>query len=44
MKFKSLEGINLDPNIHIKDMIKSYLTVINANRDLINHQVFNVGV
>ena len=36
-------GDQLRPNIHIKDMIKSYLTVINANRDLINHQVFNVG-
>ncbi len=36
-------GDQLRPNIHIKDMIKSYLTILNAKRDLINHQVFNVG-
>jgi len=36
-------GNQLRPNIHIDDMIKSYLTVINAPEKKINGEIFNVG-
>jgi nucleoside-diphosphate-sugar epimerase len=36
-------GEQLRPNIHIKDMIRAYITVINASSDIINGNIFNVG-
>jgi len=36
-------GDQLRPNIHINDMVKSYLTVINAPGSKINGEIFNVG-
>ena len=36
-------GEQLRPNIHISDMVRSYLTVIEAPKDLIAGQIFNVG-
>ena len=36
-------GDQLRPNIHINDMVKSYLTVINAPDKKINGEIFNVG-
>lgn len=36
-------GQQLRPNLHIKDMIRAYYYVINADEKLINRQVFNVG-
>mgnify|MGYP001437646160 CR=1 FL=1 len=38
-----LGGNQLRPNIHIKDMLRSYELLINANKDLINGQIFNAG-
>ncbi len=38
-----LGGDQLRPNIHIKDMILAYETVINAPKEIINNQIFNVG-
>jgi nucleoside-diphosphate-sugar epimerase len=36
-------GNQLRPNIHIKDMCRAYLEILNADQDLINGQIFNVG-
>ena len=36
-------GSQLRPNIHIKDMCKSYLMMLDANDDLINGESFNAG-
>ncbi len=36
-------GDQLRPNIHINDMVKSYLAVINAPDSKINGEIFNVG-
>ncbi len=36
-------GEQLRPNLHIKDMIQSYYLVLQANKDLVSNQVFNVG-
>ena len=36
-------GDQLRPNIHINDMVKSYITVINAPDSKINGEIFNVG-
>lgn len=36
-------GDQFRPNIHIKDMVDSYLTLIDAPSKLINNQIFNVG-
>ena len=38
-----LGGNQFRPNIHIKDMLRSYELLINANKDLINGQIFNAG-
>ncbi len=40
---KVLGGTQLRPNIHIYDMCMSYLKVIEAPKDLVNKQAFNVG-
>ena len=42
-EIKVFGGSQLRPNIHIKDMIDCYLNVIDANKDKINGQIFNVG-
>ena len=36
-------GDQLRPNIHIKDMIRVYDFLINADENLINNEIFNVG-
>ena len=36
-------GSQLRPNIHIKDMCNSYLTMLDAKPNLINGEAFNVG-
>ena len=36
-------GNQLRPNINIKDMVRAYLFIINANPDIINDKIFNVG-
>jgi len=36
-------GSQLRPNIHIKDMVRTYLTIIDADKFKINKEVFNVG-
>lgn len=36
-------GKQLRPNIHIKDMVESYITIINASKNKIAGEVFNAG-
>jgi len=36
-------GDQLRPNVHITDMVESYLAVLNAKSKKINGQIFNVG-
>jgi nucleoside-diphosphate-sugar epimerase len=36
-------GDQLRPNLHINDMINSYYLVLNAKKNLISNQIFNVG-
>ena len=38
-----LGGSQLRPNIHIKDMIRSYDIILNAKKDLVNGEIFNAG-
>lgn len=42
-KITVLGGGQLRPNIHIKDMIKAYMLVINTKSSKINFQTFNAG-
>ena len=42
-EIKVFGGNQLRPNVHINDMIDSYITVLNASPKKINGQVFNVG-
>ena len=42
-KIKVFGGDQLRPNIHIDDMVDSYLAVISAKDDKINGEIFNVG-
>jgi len=42
-KIKVFGGDQLRPNVHINDMIDSYLAVLNAPSKKINGQIFNVG-
>ncbi len=42
-KIKVFGGQQLRPNIHIDDMIDSYLTVLKADKNKINKEIFNVG-
>ena len=42
-EIKVFGGNQLRPNIHINDMVESYLTVLNADSEKINGQIFNVG-
>lgn len=36
-------GDQLRPNIHIKDMVRSYEVLINAKKNLVNGEIFNAG-
>jgi len=40
---KVLGGEQLRPNVHIYDMCMSYLAVIDATKEIVNNQAFNVG-
>ena len=42
-EIKVFGGEQLRPNIHIDDMVGSYLSVLNADTKKINNQIFNVG-
>tara|TARA_B100000787_G_scaffold108748_1_gene80880 strand:- start:424 stop:1404 length:981 start_codon:yes stop_codon:yes gene_type:complete len=42
-EIKVFGGDQLRPNVHIDDMVESYLAVINADPKKINGEVFNVG-
>jgi nucleoside-diphosphate-sugar epimerase len=42
-EIKVFGGDQLRPNVHIDDMVDSYLAVLNANENKINGEVFNVG-
>ncbi|OUW67176.1 MAG: UDP-glucose 4-epimerase [Flavobacteriaceae bacterium TMED200] len=42
-EIKVFGGDQLRPNVHIDDMVESYLTVLNADTKKVNGQVFNVG-
>ena len=42
-EIKVFGGDQLRPNIHINDMVNSYLSVIEADGQIINGQIFNVG-
>tara|TARA_A100001015_G_scaffold316340_1_gene430379 strand:- start:445 stop:1431 length:987 start_codon:yes stop_codon:yes gene_type:complete len=40
---KVFGGDQLRPNVHIDDMVDSYLAIISASSDKINGEIFNVG-
>jgi nucleoside-diphosphate-sugar epimerase len=42
-KIKVFGGKQLRPNIHIDDMVNSYLVLLKANSKKINREIFNVG-
>jgi nucleoside-diphosphate-sugar epimerase len=42
-EIKVFGGDQLRPNVHINDMVASYLTIIEADTKKINGQIFNVG-
>lgn len=42
-KIKVFGGDQLRPNVHIHDMVNSYLTVLEANYKKVNGEIFNVG-
>ena len=42
-KIKVFGGDQLRPNVHIDDMVDSYIAVLNAEDDKINGEIFNVG-
>ncbi len=42
-EIKVFGGDQLRPNVHIDDMVRSYLTVLNADVKKINGEIFNVG-
>ena len=42
-EIKVFGGDQLRPNVHIEDMVDSYLAVLNADNQKINGQIFNVG-
>ena len=42
-EIKVFGGDQLRPNVHIKDMVESYLTVLKASPEKINGEIFNVG-
>lgn len=42
-RIKVFGGKQLRPNIHIKDMVNIYLQVLNADKNLVNGEIFNAG-
>ncbi len=42
-KIKVFGGQQLRPNVHIDDMVDSYLAILNADVKKINKEIFNVG-
>ena len=42
-KINVFGGSQLRPNVHINDMVRSYLAVLDANANKINGEIFNVG-
>ena len=42
-KIKVLGGDQLRPNIHIKDMSRIYIEIIEAEKKLVNGEIFNAG-
>ena len=42
-EIKVFGGDQLRPNVHITDMIDSYLAVIDAEPNIVNGEIFNVG-
>jgi nucleoside-diphosphate-sugar epimerase len=42
-EIKVFGGEQLRPNVHIDDMVDSYLAVLNAEPKKINKEIFNVG-
>lgn len=42
-KIKVLGGSQLRPNIHIKDMVRAYIHVINQPKEKVQGKIFNVG-
>ncbi len=42
-KIRVFGGKQLRPNIHINDMVESYIAILNANDKKINGEIFNVG-
>ena len=42
-KIKIFGGQQLRPNIHIKDMVRAYLTILDADSAAVNREAFNAG-
>ena len=42
-KIKVMGGEQLRPNIHINDMVRAYLEVLEAPKNLVQGEIFNVG-
>ena len=42
-KIQIFGGAQLRPNIHINDMVDSYICVLNAEKNKVSNQIFNVG-
>ena len=42
-EIKVFGGEQLRPNVHIDDMVDSYIAILNADHKKINGQIFNVG-
>jgi nucleoside-diphosphate-sugar epimerase len=42
-KIQIFGGAQLRPNIHISDMVDSYICVLNAEKNNVSNQIFNVG-
>tara|TARA_B100000795_G_C22765718_1_gene425621 strand:- start:270 stop:1250 length:981 start_codon:yes stop_codon:yes gene_type:complete len=42
-EIKVFGGEQLRPNVHIDDMVESYLSVLNADNKKVNGEIFNVG-
>ncbi len=42
-KIKIFGGSQLRPNIHISDMVDSYICLIKSEKDKVKNQIFNVG-
>ena len=42
-KISIFGGNQLRPNIHIKDMVQAYDLLIEADKEIVSHQIFNAG-